>query len=70
MATKTLLAIGTTIAKGSVSAAFNLIVMALYAEYDVVKQHPGKAKWFVESVTAWGNGENIKAEPKLLPMPS
>ncbi|MDD5114634.1 MAG: hypothetical protein PHC94_11515 [Methylobacter sp.] len=41
-----------------------------YAEYDVVKPHPGKAKWFVEGVTAWGNVENIKAEAKLLPMPS
>ena len=40
-----------------------------YAEYDVVKTHPGKSLWFVEGVTAWGNAENIKAEAKLLPMP-
>ncbi len=40
-----------------------------YAEYDVAKAHPGKAKWFVESVTAWGKAERIKAEAKLLPMP-
>jgi hypothetical protein len=40
-----------------------------YAEYDVVKTHPGKSKWFVEGVTAWGNAENIKAEAKLLQMP-
>lgn len=40
-----------------------------YAEYDVVKPHPGKAKWFVESVTAWGKDEQLKSEPKLLPMP-
>lgn len=39
-----------------------------YAEYDVVKPHPGKSRWFVEGVTAWGKAENIKAEPKLLPM--
>jgi hypothetical protein len=40
-----------------------------YAEYDVTKPHPGKAKWFVDSVTAWGKTEQIKAEAKLLPMP-
>ena len=42
---------------------------SFYAEYDVVKTHPGKSNWFVEGVTAWGNAENIKAEAKLLPMP-
>ena len=42
---------------------------SFYAEYDVVKTHPGKSKWFVEGVTAWGKAENIKAEAKLLPMP-
>jgi hypothetical protein len=39
-----------------------------YAEFDVVKPHPSKAKWFVEGVTAWGHADNIKAEAKLLPM--
>jgi len=39
-----------------------------YAEYDVIKTHPGKPSWFVEGVTAWGIAENIKAEAKLLPM--
>ncbi len=43
---------------------------SFYAEYDVVKTHPGKLSWFVEGVTAWGSAENIKAEPKLLPMPT
>jgi hypothetical protein len=42
---------------------------SFYAEYDVVKAHPGKAKWFVEGVAAWGNADQIKAEAKLLPMP-
>jgi hypothetical protein len=41
-----------------------------YAEYDVVKNHPAKPKWFVEGVTAWGKADNIKAEAKLLPMPA
>jgi hypothetical protein len=40
-----------------------------YAEYDVVKGHPGKMKWFVEGVTAWGKADSIKAEAKLLVMP-
>ena len=43
---------------------------AVYAEYDVVKPHPGKSKWFVEGVTAWGKADSIKAEAKLLPMPT
>ena len=40
------------------------------AEYDVIKTHPGKSKWFVEGVTAWGKAENIKSEAKLLLMPT
>lgn len=40
-----------------------------YAEYDVVKPHPTKSKWFVEGVTAWGKAEKITTEAKLLPMP-
>ncbi|MGZ8919291.1 MAG: hypothetical protein ACXW04_09690 [Methylobacter sp.] len=40
-----------------------------YAEYDVIKTHPGTSKWFVEGVTAWGKAENIKSEAKLLTMP-
>ena len=43
---------------------------SFYAEYDVVKTHPGKSNWFVESVTAWGKADSIKAEATLLPMPS
>lgn len=41
---------------------------SFYAEFDVVKSHPSKAKWFVEGVSAWGKAEQIKAEPKLIPM--
>jgi len=40
-----------------------------YAEYDVVKNHPGKSKWFVEGISAWGKADNIKAEAKLLQIP-
>ncbi len=41
---------------------------SFFAEYDVISEHPKKAKWFVESVTAWGRDQLVKAEPKLLPM--
>jgi hypothetical protein len=41
-----------------------------YAEYDVIKTHPAKPAWFVEGVTAWGKADNIKAEAKLLQVPT
>jgi hypothetical protein len=41
---------------------------SFYAEYDVLKPHPVKTKFFVEGVTAWGQAENIKSEAKLIPM--
>lgn len=40
---------------------------SFYAEYDIVRPHPSKKRWFVESVTAWGREPIIKAELKLLP---
>lgn len=40
---------------------------SFYAEFDVVKQHPGKVEWFIEAVTAWGKDDVIKTEVKLLP---
>jgi len=39
-----------------------------FAEYDVIRQHPRKPRWFVEAVTAWGRGTIIKSEPRLLPV--
>ncbi len=41
---------------------------SFYAEYDVIKPHPTKTKWFVEAITAWGKPDSITAEPKLLPI--
>lgn len=41
---------------------------SFYAEYDVSQPHPTKKKCFIESVTAWGQADNMKAEAKLLPM--
>lgn len=40
-----------------------------YAEFDVVRPHPKKSRWFVEAVTAWGKADELRAEAKLLPMP-
>jgi len=39
-----------------------------WAEYDVLRPHPRDRRWFVEAVTAWGRGEQIKSEPRLLPV--
>ena len=42
---------------------------SFFAEYDVVRPHPHRAKWFVESVIAWGRKGVLKSEAQLLPMP-
>lgn len=42
---------------------------SFFAEFDVVQVHPRKPGWFVEKITAWGNGEMLKTEAELLPMP-
>jgi len=38
-----------------------------YAEFDVVRAHPQRPQWVIEAITAWGDREQIKAEPRLLP---
>ena len=40
---------------------------SVYAEADVIRNHPTDGRWFVESVTAWGKKTDIKTELKLLP---
>lgn len=40
---------------------------SFFAEYDVVQPHPLKSRWFVEAVTAWGRGGEVKTEARLLP---
>lgn len=40
---------------------------SFFAEYDVLQPHPSKRKWFVEAVTVWGRGDDIKGDPRLLP---
>jgi hypothetical protein len=42
---------------------------SFYAEYDVICNHPTDKRWFVEAVTAWGRGSNIRSEARLLPLP-
>lgn len=39
----------------------------IYAEVDIVLNHPTDKRWFIEAVTAWGSKEQIKTELRLLP---
>lgn len=39
---------------------------SFYAEYDILRERPGDSRWFVEGVIAWGRGDVIKTEPKLI----
>lgn len=41
---------------------------SFFAEYDVCVRHPRKPDFFVEAVTAWGRGDNVKSEARLLPI--
>jgi hypothetical protein len=41
---------------------------SFYAEYDLCVPHPTRRGWFVEAITAWGRGAEIKAEARLLAM--
>ncbi len=40
---------------------------SFYAEYDLFCAHPRDARWFVEMVTAWGRGDDVRSEAKLIP---
>lgn len=40
---------------------------SFFAEYDVIRTHPKKPRFFVEAVTAWGRHNTIKSEPRLIP---
>lgn len=39
----------------------------VFAELDIVANHPSKKSWFVEAVSAWGPRDALKSELKLLP---
>lgn len=43
---------------------------SFFAEYDVIRVHPRKPRWFVEAVTAWGRDSIIRSEARLLPVVS
>ena len=40
-----------------------------WAEWDVVKPHPLRPGWFIEAMTAWGPPDDLRSEPRLLPLP-
>jgi hypothetical protein len=42
---------------------------SFFVEQDVVRPHPKRSGFFVEAVNAWGRGDEIKAEARLLVMP-
>ena len=42
---------------------------SFFAEQDIVLRHPSKSRWFVEAVNAWGKGDEIKVEARLLALP-
>lgn len=41
---------------------------SFFVEHDVVRNHPGRPGCFVEAVNAWGRGDDIRAEPRLMSM--
>jgi len=43
---------------------------SFFAEYDVIRNHPKDKRWFVEAVTAWGRGSDVRSEARLLPIES
>jgi hypothetical protein len=42
---------------------------SFYAEYDLFCPHPRDARWFVETVTAWGRKDLLRVEAQMIPSP-
>lgn len=42
---------------------------SFFAEYDVIRPHPRKTRWFIEAVSVWGRDDDLRSEARLLPMP-
>jgi len=42
---------------------------SFFAEYDIIRPHPRRARWFIEAVSVWGRNDLLKSEARLLPMP-
>jgi hypothetical protein len=40
---------------------------SFFAEYDLFCPHPRDVRWFVEMATAWGSGDVLRSEAKLIP---
>lgn len=40
-----------------------------FAEYHVMRQHPARPQWFIESVEAWVRDGEIKTDTRLAMMP-
>lgn len=43
---------------------------SFFVEHDVVRVHPTRPSWFVEAVIAWGRGQDVRSEARLLAMAS
>ena len=39
-----------------------------FAEHDIIRPHPGKPRLFVEALEAWGRGQDIRCEARVMPM--
>jgi len=42
---------------------------SFFAEYDIIRPHPRKTRWFIEAVSVWGRNDTLKSETRLLAMP-
>jgi hypothetical protein len=42
---------------------------SFFAEYDIVRPHPGNPRLFVEAVEAWGRAQDIRCDARTMPMP-
>lgn len=40
---------------------------SFFAEFDLFCPHPRDQRWFVEMVTAWGRGDDLRCEAQLIP---
>jgi len=38
----------------------------LYAEFDVLLDHPTDERWFIEAITAWGSNGELRTDLQLL----
>ncbi|MAD47673.1 MAG: hypothetical protein CMI02_20035 [Oceanospirillaceae bacterium] len=41
----------------------------IFAEYDVIQNHPTKPGWFIEAVSVWGDDTALRSELRMMPLP-